>query len=282
MSETVTPSAAADAAMYQDDWFHAACTIPRRRVRGGGFDEPSVRPDVWLDHVRYARQHEQWVLDRLAAEYDGYAVSLARRLYRHREPNDDLDQIAREALIRAIERFDPDRGTPFVALATPTIIGAVRRHVRDHGWLIRVPRDVHDFAVVEPAASDRLANELGRFPSLSELADRLHMDTEEVLRALAAVRARNAISIEAQDPQGRPVIDQLDVEDGRFRRAEDELAVAAALTHLDDAERRLIRLYFFANWSQARIADDLGVSQMQVSRQLAAILRRLRDRVGPR
>ncbi|WP_426573875.1 sigma-70 family RNA polymerase sigma factor [Aquihabitans sp. McL0605] len=265
-------------AVSEIDLRRAGRTIPRGRSAADADQTPGVKPSLWLEHVQYAAHHDDRVLARLVEEYDDYAISMARRFYRDWASNDDLDQIAREALIRALRRFDPDRGLPFAALATPTVVGALRRHVRDHGWLIRVPRHVHEFAVVQRATSDRLASELGRFPTRRELAAELDMADEDVLGALEAIHARNLISIESEGGDGRPVKDHLDAEDRSFLLAEDQMVVAAALSTLDEPGRDLVRLYFYDEWSQSQIARHLGVSQMQVSRLLSAVLRHLRNR----
>lgn len=243
---------------------------------------PSVDEQLWLDHLRLARTGDGAVLARLVAEYERYALALARRLRRDGEPAEDLDQVALEALVAALRRFDPERGVPFVAFATPTIIGSLRRHYRDHGWLLRVPRRVHEYAVAQREATERLASTLGREPTAPELASELGMDLDLVLEAQEALHARDLQSFDAPGPDGDNLGDRTGSDDVRLAMCEDRVAVAAAMATLDERAKELLRLYFFESRSQSEIADLLGMSQMQVSRLLAAALRRLRSRVGPR
>jgi RNA polymerase sigma-B factor len=257
-------------------------TIPRGRDRDDEDRTPGVDQQVWLDHVCFARTGDPAVLERLVLEYEPYARSLARRMWRDGEPNEDLIQVALESLVGALRRFDPERGIPFPAFATPTILGALRRHYRDHGWLLRVPRRVHEFAVAEREATERLVRQFGRQPTAPELARAMGMDLDEVLEAHDALHARDMRSFDSTGTDGWLLGDNLGAEDERFTAAEDRAALAEAIRVLDGPARELLRLYFFEERSQSEIADLMGVSQMQVSRLLAAILRRLRNRVGPR
>lgn len=260
-----------------------ARTIPRGVDAADASSLPGVDPRVWLDHVRYARTRDPELLDRLVREYERYARSLARRLQRNGEPIEDLDQVALEALIGALRRFDPERGLPFPAFATPTILGAVRRHYRDHGWVVRVPRRVHDFAVAERAVVERLVAELHRQPTAPELAAAMDMTVDDLLEAQDALHTREARSIDAGSGDDDALLgDLIGEEDLRFRSTEDHLALAEAMVELDEPARDLLRRYFFEEQSQTQIAAHLGVSQMQVSRLLSAVLRRLRQRMGPR
>jgi RNA polymerase sigma-B factor len=257
-------------------------TIPRGRDGADDDPTPGVDQRVWLDHLCYARTRDPIVLERLVLEYERYARALARRMWRDGEPNEDLTQIALESLVAALRRFDPERGIPFPAFATPTILGALRRHYRDHGWLLRVPRRVHDFAVAERQATERLVVELGRQPTAPELAAAMGLTLDEVLEAQDALHARDTRSFDAPGADGWQLGDHVGSEDERFLAAEDRAALVDALEVLDGPARELLHLYFFQERSQSEIAEILGDSQMQVSRLLAATLRRLRARVGPR
>ena len=257
-------------------------TIPRGRDERDRDPTPGVDQRVWLDHLCFARTGDPDVLERLVREYERYACSLARRMWRDGEPNEDLSQIAMEGLVAALRRFDPERGIPFPAFATPTILGALRRHYRDHGWLLRVPRRVHEFAVAERAATERLVVRLGRQPTAPELAAELGVDVDEVLEAQDALHARDMRSFDAAASDGWLLGDHVGAEDDRFGASEDRAALRGAIATLDEPARQLLHLYFFEERSQAEIAERFGVSQMQVSRLLAAVLRRLRSRIGPR
>jgi len=254
-------------------------TIPRGSNRSDSDPTPAVDAAIWLDHVVYARTGDPRVLDRLVREYEGYARSLARRLHRDHDSHEDLDQVALEALVVAIRRFDPERAIPFPAFATPTILGALRRHYRDHGWTLRVPRRVHEFAMQERVVADQLALRLGRTPTGQELAEAMGLSVDALLEAQDAIHARRTLSLDADASTG-PGSPQLPQADSGFREAEDRLVAAEAIATLDDPARELLRLYFMEELSQSEIAARLNVSQMQVSRLLAAVLRRLRVRVS--
>jgi RNA polymerase sigma-B factor len=257
-------------------------TIPRVVSAGDQDGRPAVDQRLWLDHVRYARTGEPHLLSRLVLEYRTYALSIARRLHRGRDASEDVDQVALEALVVALQRFDPERGIPFPAFATPTILGSVRRHYRDHGWLLRVPRRVHELASAEQITVDRLVTRLGRLPSASELASELRIDLDDLLQAQDAVHARRTMSIDAADDAADAVgRERLGEIDHRLDHVENRMALAAATLTLDEPSQELLQRYFYEGWSQARIADHVGVSQMQVSRMLAAVLARLRRHLDP-
>ena len=264
------------------DWAQLERTIPRGRDEGDEDQTPAVDRRVWLDHVTFSRTGDPAVLARLVSEYERYARSLARRMWRDGEPSEDLEQVALESLVASLRKFDPERGIPFPAFATPTILGSLRRHYRDHGWLVRVPRRVHAFATAEPAATERLAVRLGRQPTAPELAAEMGIEVDDVLDAHDALHARNVRWFEAAESDGQRLGDLVGSDDRRFASAEDRLAVADAMRDLDPSAQQLIYRYFFEERSQADIAAQLGVSQMQVSRLLAAVLARLRRQVGPR
>lgn len=255
-------------------------SIPRGRDADDPDRTPAVDADLWHAHVRYARTSDARQLDALVAEYDRYATSLARRLHRDREPREDLDQLAREALVVALQRFDPERGLPFVSYATPTILGALRRHYRDHGWLIRVPRRAHELATSARTTSERLLAELGRQPTMTEVADALGVPVDDLLLAQDALHARETSSLDALGRDGAPPSDHVGADDPAFDRVEDRTTLAAAMATLNDASRELVRLYYFEGRNQSQIAEEMGVSQMQVSRLLSAVINRLRQQVA--
>ena len=179
----------------------ALLTIPSDPVRrtwlAGTATRPAVEPDLWALHVRYARDAYPDVLATLVEHYRPHAEAHARRHFRHGEPIDDLTQVAYEALVQALQRFDPTRGIPFLAFANPTIVGSLRRHVRDVGWAIRVPRRVHELAAPTRDATELLTHDLGRRPSVGEIADFIGVDEREVLDAMAADEARITRSLDA-------------------------------------------------------------------------------------
>jgi RNA polymerase sigma-B factor len=282
--ERVGIDRAIDALELQLDRWEAAATVPLGPVSGRwpltdqGF-RPVVDPDVWLLHVRWFRRRPPDVRSQLLQEYERPALRLARRYYHHREPLEDLTQVAIEALLLALDRFDPRRRIPFLGFATPTIVGALKRHYRDAGWAIRVPRRSHELAGMLGAATEVLQQDLGRRPTREELAVAVDARVDDVERALRAVDARNAVSIEASFGSEWPQL-ALGVEDVDLYRTENQVAVTQVLRVLDQRERDIVHQYFVLELSQDEIARELGVSQMQVSRLLNRILSRLRARIA--
>lgn len=238
-----------------------------------------IEPEVWTLHVRYARTRDSQVQARLTEIYTGYATSLARRLHREGEPMSDLVQVAMEALLLAIERFDPDRSLPFPAFATPTIIGSLKRHYRDLGWSMRVPRRIHEIAAPVRDTADRLTVELGRSPLVAEVAKATGLSETQVLEAQEAAYARSMTSLDAPMGEDGSRFDTIGSFDVDLGRVENRLALSQALDTLSDRERLLVQLYFVEELTQSAIGEQLGVSQMQVSRWLAGTIRRLRDRM---
>lgn len=265
----------------QGDIAAAEASIPRGADRADTDRAPAVDEPLWLLHVRYARAQEPEVLAELVEEYQAYALSLARRLHRHGEPLDDLRQVALESLITGLNRFDPERGIPFVAFATPTIIGAIKRHYRDQGWAMRVPRAAHDLAAPAREAQDRLTGVLGRAPTTAEVAADLQVPEAELARALTATRARSMVSLDAprSGDDGDRAFEVGEI-DASFALAEGRVALEEALEELSHRDRAVLGLYFFENLTQTQIATRFGVSQMQVSRWISSSLARLRSHMS--
>jgi RNA polymerase sigma-B factor len=259
----------------------AVLTIPldpaERRWMAPAATRPAVEADLWLTHVRYAQRGDTESLEALVTRYRGHAEAQARRLYRRGEPVDDLTQVALEALLLALKRFDPEQRKPFLAFAKPTIVGSLRRHFRDTGWAIRVPRRVHELATPVRDAQELLTHDLGRAPSSGEVADFIGIPEREVLEAMAAEQARMTSSIDAIDPQTGIQADQLIGKvDRGFVGIENRTALAQSIELLSDDDRELLRLYFVEERTQSEIAAVLGCSQMQVSRLLRKAIHRLR------
>jgi RNA polymerase sigma-B factor len=211
-------------------------------------------------------------------------LPLARRLaarYQGRgEPLDDLCQVAALALVKAVDGYDPARGVAFTSYAVPTIVGALKRHFRDTAWRVRVPRRVQELAVGLGASSARLAQQLGRSPSLAELAGFLDAADGDVAIALNAWRFRRLESLDALAPTGgsgrRPVMDAVGVVDARFDAVTDWQVLRPLLAALPVRERRVVAMRYFGDLTQAEIAVQVGLSQMHVSRLLVRALRQLR------
>ncbi|HXH59648.1 sigma-70 family RNA polymerase sigma factor [Iamia sp.] len=262
------------------DVLRARRTVPRGADARDWSSRPGVPLELWLLHVRFGRSGDLQHLRALVEEYDQYALSLARRLRRDREPSEDLDQVARESLVVALKRFDCERGLPFPAFATPTILGALRRHYRDHGWSIRVPRRVHELTVPAREAADRLTMALGRVPRTEEIADELGVTAEELRQVGEAAAARNPSSLDATpSPDASSPHEVVGAIDRNLLVTEDQVDLRQAIEHLEGRDRDILRLYFFDELTQSEIARRYGVSQMQVSRWIASILKRLRARM---
>jgi RNA polymerase sigma-B factor len=273
----------ADEAQRACDRLEALLTCPteptaQRAWIGRGAPRPAEEPWVWTSHVALRHRRHPADRERLVVHYQPHARRLAQRFYRHGEPIDDLEQVAYEALLLALERFDPARGLPFLGFANPTIIGSLKRHYRDAGWALRVPRRVHDLSQPLRQAHDQLAQDLGRPPTPSELADLLGVPTEDVLAAQDAERVRATASLDSPEPDGSGTLqDRIGSLDRELNRVEELATVQSALQHLSDDSRDLLALYFEDGLTQKEIGRRIGVSQMQVSRLLDRALAQIRS-----
>ena len=204
---------------------------------------------------------------------------LARRFRDRGEPLDDLIQVATIGLIKSIERFDPNRGVEFSTYATPTIVGEVKRHFRDKGWAIHVPRGLQDLKLRLTRTSGVLSQHLGRSPTVGEIAGHLGVQEEEVLAGLDAGFVYSALSLDVRDPGtevSRADTRDLGDMDQALEGVEDREALKPLLDALPPREKRIVALRFFLAMSQSQIATELGISQMHVSRLLARALAQLR------
>jgi RNA polymerase sigma-B factor len=242
---------------------------------------PSVDILLWTDHVSYAERRDHGPLHRLVHRYSGFATATARRHFRHGEPMEDLVQVSHEGLLQALLRFDPSRGIPFLAFAAPTISGVLRRHIRDSGWALRVPRAVHELATPYQEAVGILSQDLGRSPTLSEIADFMDVPIGQLETVEQARQARATASIDASSEANSDRPRGLYPSDLGIEGAENLVALRRGLAQLDVDDLRLLTWYFFEDEGQKEIARRLGVSQMQVSRLLARAVQRLRPYLSP-
>jgi RNA polymerase sigma-B factor len=222
--------------------------------------------------------------DRLVTGYLPVAQHIARRFANRGEPIDDLVQVATVGLINAIDRFAPDRGADFFSFAVPTISGEVRRHFRDLGWSMRVPRRLKDLHVSINGAVSQLSQDLGRAPKPSEIAQHLDVPVADVLEGLEASEAYRSSSLDEMlsSEQGSATVGELVGEaDAELNRVEYRQALRPLLAELAERERTIVMLRFFGNLTQTQIADKVGISQMHVSRLLSQTLDRLRERLDP-
>jgi RNA polymerase sigma-B factor len=246
----VTPDNAADRARETDALF--------RRLAEG---DDSARAELIERFLPLARQ-------------------LARRYQRANEPLDDLFQVASIGLVKAVDRFDPDRGVAFSSYAVPTILGELKRYFRDSGWAVHVPRGVQERAMKVDRAVKELSGRLGRSPAVDEVAEQLGASTEDVLEAMEAGQAYEAMSLDAQragaDNEGDTFGDSLGEEDARFDLVEYEATIEPTLKALPKRDQIVLHLRFAEDLTQSQIAGRIGVSQMQVSRLIRRALGRLR------
>ena len=221
------------------------------------------------------------VRDELVIMHQPLAEYLARRFSGRGEPLEDLTQVAMVALIKAIDRFDPAREVKFSTYATATIVGELKRHFRDKGWALRVPRRLQETGLRVSRVVSELSQELGRSPTVKEIAERTSLSPEEVVEGMDTVHAYSTTSLDAPiDDEGTSTVQQIGSEDETLEVLEGWASVAPALRRLPPRERRILYLRFFRGLSQTRIAEELGISQMHVSRLLSRTLRQLREKIA--
>ncbi|MER5808200.1 RNA polymerase sigma factor SigF [Streptomyces sp. NPDC002033] len=206
---------------------------------------------------------------------------LARRFRNRGEPLDDLTQVATIGLIKSVDRFDPDRGVEFSTYATPTVVGEIKRHFRDKGWAVRVPRRLQELRLSLTTATAELSQQHGRSPTVHELAERLGISEEEVLEGLESANAYSTLSLDVPDTddESPAVADTLGSEDEALEGVEYRESLKPLLEGLPPREKRILLLRFFGNMTQSQIAQEVGISQMHVSRLLARTLAQLRDKL---
>jgi RNA polymerase sigma-B factor len=211
------------------------------------------------------------------------AQHLANRFGGRGEPIEDLVQTATVGLIKAVDKFDPNRGAEFAAYAIPTIIGEIKRHFRDRTWDIRVPRRLQELRLDISEATSTLLQNLGRSPTVADIAEHLDLTEEQVLEGLEGARAYNAVSLSARASDGDQTTelgDLIGAEDNEYELAELRVALGPAMATLDEREQRILTLRFYGNMTQSQIAEQVGVSQMHVSRLLARALVKLRGQLA--
>ncbi|WP_329271066.1 RNA polymerase sigma factor SigF [Streptomyces sp. NBC_01451] len=206
---------------------------------------------------------------------------LARRFRNRGEPLDDLTQVATIGLIKSVDRFDPDRGVEFSTYATPTVVGEIKRHFRDKGWAVRVPRRLQELRLSLTTATAELSQRHGRSPTVHELAEKLGISEEEVLEGLESANAYSTLSLDVPDTddESPAVADTLGSYDEALEGVEYRESLKPLLEDLPPREKRILLLRFFGNMTQSQIAQEVGISQMHVSRLLARTLAQLREKL---
>jgi RNA polymerase sigma-B factor len=227
----------------------------------------------------YATTRDRALRDDLVTAHMGLAEYLARRFTNRGEPLDDLVQVAALGLLKAVDRFDPERGLEFSTYATPTIVGELKRHFRDKGWAVRVPRRVQELHLRLGSVVSILSQELGRSPTIGEIAQSAAVSEEEVLEAIEAGHAYRFTSLDA--PSGNDdemsLSAELGAEDQGLIDSEHRVTLSPLIAQFPPRERMILHLRFFEGLTQSEIAARLGISQMHVSRLLARALAQLRS-----
>jgi RNA polymerase sigma-B factor len=245
------------------------------------FDQVPGQVDNDELFVRWQRDGDPRAREELVDRFLPLARNLARRYAGAREPFDDLLQVASLGLVKAIDRFDTERGAAFSSFAVPTILGELKRYFRDLGWSVHVPRGAQEQALKVQEAQERLTSRSGRPPTVAELAEYLELSVEEVLDALETAAAHHSASLDAPREDGEEesgsLVDVFGQEDPRFDLVNESVTITAAATELSARERRVLALRFVGDMTQTQIAQEIGVSQMQVSRILRRALARLRE-----
>ena len=233
--------------------------------------------------MAYHRDGDEAAREQALVELMPLVRALAARYAGRGEPLEDLVQVGSVGLIKALDRFDVDRGVEFSSYAVPTIVGEIRRHFRDKAWAMHVPRRLKELSLLLSRMLDELTSQLGRSPTIAELAEAAGVEEEDVIDALDSTNAYSTRSLHATfDEGGETLADKLGKDDAGFDEVEDSSLVAAGLTALDERERRIVELRFFEEMTQSQIAAEIGISQMHVSRLLRRSLAVMRGRLETR
>ncbi len=239
------------------------------------------------DKILLRRYHEDGDLaarETLIERYMSLVRSLARRYAYRGEQLDDLVQIGAIGLIKAIDRFDLERGVELTTYATPNIIGEIKRHFRDKGWSVRVPRGLQELNVKVTKLIEQLTVQLGRSPTIAELAKAAGVEEEQVLEALESGRAYSSVSLSTgggSDEDGElDPLESLGTIEHEYEISEDRAVLAPGFKVLDQRERNILHLRFFSGLTQSQIAAEIGISQMHVSRLIRRSLEKIREEIA--
>lgn len=254
----------------------------RRRAR-----RPLDKSEVRALFRRLRKTRDPAAREELTLAHESLALYLARKFADRGEPLDDVIQVAQIGLLKAVDRFDPNRGIEFTTYATPTIVGEIKRHFRDKLWAIHVPRRLREFNYTLMRAVEELSQRLGRSPTIPEIAEAMGASFDAVLEAMEVGRAYSLVSLDAEGAESDEdhavsLRDAVGAEDQALEHLEDRATLEWALRTLPERPREIVRLRFFEDLSQAEIARRLGISQMHVSRILREALTRLRALIADR
>ena len=234
---------------------------------------------------RFKEEGDAEARDQLIVNHINLVRFLASKFKNRGESLEDLVQVGTIGLIKAIDRFDPERGLEFTTYATPTIMGEIKRHFRDKGWSVRVPRRLQELSAKVNQATDELTNQLQRSPSVAEIAEHLGSTVDEVLEAMESSSAYSSVPLEGggsgEDDEAPSVIDHYATEDPELAASDDRIVLEQAIADFSPREQEVVRMRFDEGLTQVEIAERLGISQVQVSRLLRRTLRRIQDKIDP-
>jgi RNA polymerase sigma-B factor len=233
---------------------------------------------------RYHEQGDVAAREQLIEQYMSLVRSLARRYSYRGEQFEDLVQIGAIGLIKAIDRFDINRGVELTTYATPNIIGEIKRHFRDKGWSVRVPRGLQELNVQLSRLIEQLTVQLSRSPTIPELAKAAGVEEEEVLEALESGRAYTSLSLSSggtqEDGEELDPLESIGTDEHAYEVSEDRAVLAPGFRILDERERKILHLRFFEGLTQSQIAQQVGISQMHVSRLIRRSLEKIREEIA--
>lgn len=264
----------------------AEASAARRRLRRASKGKPAWDKERTRELFRrYKEEGDEEAREQLIVSHVNLVRYIAAKFKNRGEPLDDLIQVGTIGLIKAIDRFDPSRGLEFTTYATPTIMGEIKRHFRDKGWTIRVPRRLQELSAKVNSATDELTARLQRSPSIEEVAEYLGTTADEVLEAMESSSAYSSVPLEAQggneDDDAPSVIDRYASVDGDLEASDDRMVLEEVIGEFPEADQQAIRMRFIDGMTQVEIAKRLGISQVQVSRMLCRALRRIQDKIDP-
>lgn len=234
---------------------------------------------------RFKEEGDMDAREKLVMSHLNLVRFIANKFKNRGESIDDLVQVGYLGLLKAIDRFDPARGLEFTTFATPTIMGEIKRHFRDKGWSVRVPRRLQELSAKVNQATDTLTSQLQRSPTIAEIAEYLDATVDEVLEAMESSSAYSSVSLEApsgmEDDDAPSVIDRYATEDEELAFTDDRIIIEEALASFSPREREVIEMRFLQGMTQIEIAEKLGISQVQVSRLLRRTLKKIQEKIDP-
>ncbi len=264
----------------------ADASAARRRLRRVSKGKPAWDKDRTRELFRrYKEEGDEEAREQLIVSHVNLVRYIAAKFKNRGEPLDDLIQVGTIGLIKAIDRFDPSRGLEFTTYATPTIMGEIKRHFRDKGWTIRVPRRLQELSAKVNTVTDELTAELQRSPSIDEIAARLGTTSDEVLEAMESSSAYSSVPLEGQggteEDDAPAVIDRYASVDNDLEASDDRMILEDVISEFPEADQQAIRMRYLDGMTQVEIAKKLGISQVQVSRMLRRALRRIQEKIDP-